>query len=135
MLSYKIFEDTLISARHPVYFSSIFEDEEGRHVLDFVSLSYHITLFDIHQIKLHLGVFLRQSVESSTHTFAGCIVLSEVYDDNRVSSCPCLDSFSESCTIIQISKHSSVVLLLRNTTACNLTTRLFLCSWVFCCRT
>ena len=135
MLSYKIFEDTLVSARHPVYFSSIFEDEEGRHVLDFVGLCDHVTLFDIHQIKLHLGVFLRQSVESSTHTFASCIVLSEVYDDNRVSSCPCLDSFSESRTVIKVSKHTSVVLLLRNTTASNLTTRLLLRSWIFCCRT
>ena len=131
MLSYKVFENTLVGARHPVYFSSIFEDEECRHVLDLVGLGDHVTLFHIYQIKLHLGEILRQSVESSTHAFAGCIVLSEVHDDYRVPSRPCFDSFSESGTVIQVSKHPRC-LLLRNTTACNLTTRLFLGSWIFC---
>ena len=131
MLSYKVFKNTLVGARHPIYFGSIFEDEEGRHVFDLVCLCDHVTLFHIYQIKLHLGEILRQSVESSTHAFAGCIVLSEVHDDSRVSSCPCFDSFSESGTVIQVSKHPSC-LLLRNTTASNLTTRLFLRSWIFC---
>ena len=100
MLSYKVFKNTLVGTRHPVYFSSIFEDEERRHVLNLVGLCDHVTLFDIYQIKLHLREILRQSVESSTHAFAGCIVLSEVHNDKRVPSRPCFDSFSESCTVI-----------------------------------
>ena len=80
-------------------------------MLYFVGLSDHVTLLNIYQIKLHLGEFLRQSVESSTHTFASSVILSEIHNDSCVSSCPRLDSLSESCTIIQVSKNSSCLFL------------------------